>query len=371
MTRRRFAAALAASLLGLVACGGGGDDAAPSGDTGTPGAPPSTAGTTVTPTTVRDQQRGSGQPVTIAFAGDMHFEGVVANRLAADPASVVGPFTEVLTKADLAVGNLESAVTEGGKPENKDFTFRVGPAVVDAMRAAGFDAVSMANNHGRDFGAAGLADSLAVRAAQPDGFIIGIGQDEADALKPFRAEVKGQRIAVIAATQILDSSLISAWTATPDQPGLASAKRVDSLVGAVRAARADSDTVVVFLHWGTEKDTCPNDAQQELATALAEAGADVVVGGHAHRVQGGGFHPAGPFVAYGLGNFVFRAQGTDSAKTGVLQLTVTGRQVDGFEWLPGTIVDSQPRPLDGPAAAKAVADWDALRGCAGLQAAPA
>jgi poly-gamma-glutamate synthesis protein (capsule biosynthesis protein) len=309
--------------------------------------------------------------VTIAFAGDMNFIGANATRLANDPATTVGPFAPVLSGADLAVGNLETAITTGGTPENKQFTFRTGPTAIDALRAAGFDTVSMANNHGRDFGAAGLADSLEVRDAQPDQFIIGIGHDEADAFKPFRTTIKGQRISVIAATQILDSNLLTAWTATPTQPGLASAKRVEQLVAAVRAARTDSDTVVVFLHWGTESNTCPNEAQPTLAKALAEAGADLVVGGHAHRVQGGGFLPgSGPFVEYGLGNFLFKAQGAASAVTGVLVLTVTGRKVDKYEWVPGTIVDSQPRPLEGAAAADAVAAWDGLRDCAGLLAAP-
>ena len=96
--------------------------------------------------------------------------------------------------------------------------------------------------------------------------------------------IKGQRIAVIGATQVLDDNLITAWTATDTQAGLASAKEVPRLVAAVQAARATNDTVVVFLHWGVEKQTCPSASQQELARTLVDAGADIVVGGHAHRL---------------------------------------------------------------------------------------
>src|SRR5690606_4017424 len=112
-------------------------------------------------------------------------------------------------------------------------------------------------------------------------------------------DVRGHRIAVLAATQVLDSHLIEEWTAGPGKPGLASAKRVDRLVEAVRAAAAGADTVVVFLHWGIETHTCPAPRQQELAHALVEAGADIVVGGHAHRLQGGG-RLGDAVVHYGL-----------------------------------------------------------------------
>jgi poly-gamma-glutamate synthesis protein (capsule biosynthesis protein) len=308
---------------------------------------------------------GNGQAITIAFAGDMNFEGVLRARLDADPASAVGPFADVLTSADLAIGNLETSIAVGGTRANKDFTFRAPPSAVDALRAAGFDAVSMANNHGLDYGTDGLAESLAVKRAQADGFIIGIGGEEDEAFAPFTTEVKGQRVAVIAATQVLDSSLIAAWTATASQAGMASAKRVDRLVEEVRAARATSDTVIVFLHWGIEKETCPTGDQQTLANALVEAGADIVVGGHAHRVQGGG-RLGDAVVHYGLGNFLFKENSADGARTGVFEVTVTGRRIDSYRWIPGRISGSVPQPLAGADAASELAYWDGLRPCSGL-----
>jgi poly-gamma-glutamate capsule biosynthesis protein CapA/YwtB (metallophosphatase superfamily) len=289
----------------------------------------------------------------------------MATRLANDPSTAIGPFADVLSSADIAIGNLETAIATGGTPENKDFTFRAPPSAVDALRAAGFDTVSMANNHGRDFGPEGLQETLAVKDAQPDRFLIGIGHDEADAYAPFVATVRGQRIAIIAATQVMDDELIGAWTATATQPGLASAKRQDRLVQAVREARTTADTVVVFLHWGVERNDCPVDRQQTLAQALVDAGADIVIGGHAHRLQGGGFLGTA-FVGYGLGNFDFTAVGAGAERTGVVRVTVTGRHIDSYEFVPGVIKSAVATPLDGAAAADALAHWNSLRACTGL-----
>ena len=176
----------------------------------------------------------------------------------------------------------------------------------------------------------------------------------------------GQRIAVIAATQVLDSSLIDDWTATARHPGVASAKRLARLLQAVREARAGHDTVVVFLHWGQEGATCPSPDQTRLAAELVDAGADVIVGGHAHRVQGAG-RLGDALVAYGLGNFLFAAHSPAGAQTGVLEVTVTGRRVDGYRWTPGVISGGVPAPLTGSAAEEATRRWDALRGCTGLR----
>ena len=223
----------------------------------------------------------------------------------------------------------------------------------------------MANNHGLDYGVAGLRDSLAAakRYRLP---IIGIGRDDAQAYRPFRRTVNGETIAIIGATQVLDDELISAWTAGPGKPGLASAKDVPRLVRAVRAARATSDTVVVFVHWGVELQQCPSPDQRALARQLVAAGADVVVGGHAHRVQGAG-RMGDALVGYGLGNFVWYGTSELSTQTGVLVVTVAGRRVLGYRWVPARIVDGVPHPLTGSDRSREARAWRSLRGCTGLK----
>jgi capsule synthesis protein PGA_cap len=307
----------------------------------------------------------AGKPVVLAFGGDVHFEGTAGAELASNPALVMSSIAPVLRRADLAVVNLETAVTTGGNPVAKEFTFRAPASAFVALRAGGVDVVSMANNHGMDFGEAGLRDSLS--AARQYRFpVIGIGLNATQAYAPYRKTINGQRIAVIAATQVLDDQLVSAWTAGPHKPGLASAKDVPRLVRAVRAARRTSDTVVVFLHWGVELAQCPSADQRTLAKQLVTAGADIVVGGHAHRVQGAG-HLGQALVDYGLGNFVWYGTSELSTQTGVLLVTVDGRRVLHYGWEPARIVDGTPRPLAGAERRSEIASWRRLRSCTGLK----
>lgn len=353
-----------ASVVLTVALDGDGParDVQPTGGPLTRPAPDTTR--PAPPATVTSPSTTAGRPVTFAFAGDVHFEGPLRARLASDPSSVLAPVAADLRGADLAVVNLESAVTERGEPAPKEFTFRAPATAFAALASAGVDVASMANNHGLDYGPVGLEDSLAA-AAQAGFPVVGIGRDAAQAYAPYRAVIAGRRVAVLAATQVLDSHLIDAWTAADGKPGLASAKQVDRLVAAVAAARATSDTVVVFLHWGVERRECPTADQQGLAQRLVEAGADVVVGGHAHRLQGAG-RLGGALVAYGLGNFAFSTRPGPGARSGVLLVTVNGREVQRYEWRPAEIRDGVPHPLAGEAAAAAIAQWEALRGCTGL-----
>jgi poly-gamma-glutamate synthesis protein (capsule biosynthesis protein) len=95
----------------------------------------------------------------------------------------------------------------------------------------------------------------------------------------------------------------------------------------------------------------------------------VVVGSHAHVLLGGGYL-RGAYVHYGLGNFVFYSRGGVTAQSGVLLLTLRGRAVTKAQWVPAVISGGIPLPLAGAAAERAVAAWQALRGCTGLAAKP-
>jgi hypothetical protein len=371
--RRHLVASLTVAALALLsACGDAGDDpgqAAPA--TQTTGVARATTTTRRPPTTAQRAgatREPTGEPVTLAFGGDVHFEGAIESRLAANPATTLGPIAGVLRRADLAVVNLETAITERGTPAPKDFTFRAPPPALAALKEAGVDVASMANNHGLDFGAVGLRDSLA--AAKAAKFpVVGVGRDADEAYRAHLVTVKGQRIAVIGATQVLDSNLAAAWTAGDGKPGMASAYEEARLLAAVRAARQSADTVVVDLHWGRELVNCPIDRQRALAPKLVAAGADVVVGSHAHILLGGGYL-RGAYVHYGLGNFVFYSRGGLTAQSGVLLLTTQGRAITASRWVPAVISGGIPIPLQGANATRAISSWQSLRRCTGLSARP-
>lgn len=381
MTRRRAATlvgGIVAFFLVLVAIGAVGVGPTPSNRGGALGAPepagtsttraPRRATTTTVPITRGPQ--GNGRPVTIAFGGDSHFEAHVGARLRAEGAAMLAPLEALFAGSDLQVLNLETAITERGAPQPKKWTFRAPTSALDALAGAGVDAVSMANNHGLDFGPQGLEDSLAARANAPLA-VIGAGVDASDAYRPFTTTIRGQRISVIAASQVLDEELIYSWSASDTdtgvaaRPGLASAKNVSRLTSEVAKARAVSDTVVVFLHWGLERNDCPTRIQEGLVPALQEAGADIVVGSHAHRLLGGGMKGE-TFVGYGLGNFIWFNESGANGATGALLVTATGRHIDRYEWRPARIRNGVPTVLEGAAAADAQARWQALRACTDL-----
>jgi poly-gamma-glutamate capsule biosynthesis protein CapA/YwtB (metallophosphatase superfamily) len=313
----------------------------------------------------RHQAGGAAGSITLAFAGDVNFAGRTA-RLLADPATAFGPVTAVLRSADFAAVNLETAITTRGTPQPKTFHFRAPPAAFTALRDAGIDLVTMANNHALDYGPAGLADTLAAARAARFPYV-GIGASAAAAWAPYLTTIKGVRIAVIGVSQVAE--LASSWVATPSRAGEANAINLRRTLAAVRSARRLAGTVIVFMHWGTEGQACPDQAQLSLAHQLAAAGASIIVGAHAHMLQGSGWL-GHTFVAYGLGNFLWWERSYSTA-TGVLELTVRPHAALTARFIPAVVSGTgQPVPDRGAAARRATAHYASLRACAELASHP-
>jgi poly-gamma-glutamate synthesis protein (capsule biosynthesis protein) len=320
-------------------------------------------------TNVASPTAGPRGSITLAFAGDVNFAERTADRLAADPATVFGAAAAGLAAADLTMVNLETAIATGGEPEPKSFTFRAPPAALGALRQAGVDVASMANNHAADYGADGIAESLA--AIRSSGFpVIGFGADHAAATAPFRALVGGVPVTIFAASQVPDRTL-NVWTATAGTPGIAAADD-PQLVQDVRSAVGAGETVIVFLHWGTEYVSCPDADQQRLAGQLAAAGATAVIGAHAHVLQGAGWRDDGTYVAYGLSNYLWwRSFGNEQDDNGVLTLTVADRRVVHADFAPAHLDRTGvPVPVTGADAERINRQWEQVRTCAGLAAEP-
>ncbi|GLY33255.1 hypothetical protein Kisp02_66200 [Kineosporia sp. NBRC 101731] len=282
---------------------------------------------------------GSGR-VRLAFAGDVHFQGSSAKALGGD----IGSAGRILRRADLAVVNLETAITTRGRAEPKQYTFRAPASGLRALRRSGVDVVTVANNHGMDYGRIGLDDTL--KAGKRSGVpMIGAGRNIDEAFTPYRRTIHGVRLAVFGATDVLDSFAVNSWKATGETSGLASSKDPERLLKAVREA-ARTDVVVVVLHWGVERQSCPTARQRELADLLTDAGASVVVGSHAHVLEPA-VHRGRTAVHYGLGNFVFYANGGPGARTGVYGVVVDRRGVVGTSWHPARIHGGRPQLLSG------------------------
>jgi poly-gamma-glutamate synthesis protein (capsule biosynthesis protein) len=315
--------------------------------------------------------RGDGHAVTLAFGGDVHFEDELAARLASSPANALDGVSALTSGADISMANFESALTDGGgcpDPQPKQYVFHAPPSALTALKDAHLTLVTEANNHGDDCGATGVRQSVAIAQAAHYP-VIGIGDNAAQAFAPYTATIDGQRIAIIAATDVIDSNLVATWTAASTQPGLASAQQEAELVAAVQDARRTADTVIVYLHWGTEKEDCPNAEQGPLATALVRAGADIVLGAHAH-VQLGAGYLGSALVDYGLGNLAFYDHTPPEDYSGALIVKVTGRHIDSFQWRPALLENDLPVLEHGADATVATQRWQGLRSCTGLAGTP-
>jgi poly-gamma-glutamate synthesis protein (capsule biosynthesis protein) len=374
--RLRISLVLSAGVLLVAACTSGG-----SGPSSSARSEPSAAGsgTDSTASSSGAKSGGSGaatrstaHPVdgefTISFAGDVHFAGRVERRLSRDPATAFGEAAAGLGKADLTVVNLETAITTGGEAQNKAFTFRAPPTAFTALRDAGVDVATMANNHGADFGAGGLQDTLAAIGSSHFP-VIGIGKDAAQAFAPYTTTLNGVRVALIGADQVQDETTLRLFSAGAHKAGVANAFS-PKLTAAVRKAKAAGYVVVVYLHWGIEYKTCPSDLQTGLADELAAAGADAVIGTHAHVLQGAGWRTDGTYVAYGLGNYLWwMSFGNNQDDNGVLTLTFRHSTVVSDAFAPSHLDDrGVPMPATGAEKRRIDAEWDADRKCTDLAA---
>jgi poly-gamma-glutamate capsule biosynthesis protein CapA/YwtB (metallophosphatase superfamily) len=313
----------------------------------------------------------TGPPqITLAFAGDVHFEERTLSLLS-NPDTAFGPVASVFKGADLAMVNLESAVTTRGTEEPKTFHFRAPATAYQAIAAAGIDVVTVANNHALDYGRVGLQDTLdsAVTAKMPT---VGGGADANAAYAPWITTIKGVKIAVFGFSQIQE--LASSWVAKDNRAGIAMAYDEASTaraVAAVTAAKARADVVVVYMHWGQEYNGCPISAQKSVAKALSDAGATMVIGTHAHVLVGDGYLGK-TFVSYGLSNFLWWYNDAGSNDTGVLRVTLSGTSIAKTEFVPAYIdrKTGQPIPSTGAEATRISTEQAALRGCTGLADAP-
>lgn len=280
------------------------------------------------------------RPIALAAVGDVTFGDGVGWRIART--STRYPWlrvARVLGTADIATANLEGAVSERGTAvPGKLFHFR-GPAlsVRAAVRFAGIDVFTLANNHSRDFGAIGLLDTVkAVRTA--GGHVVGGGADLVAARTPVILQRGGLRVAFLGYNDVPPWS----FTARRGYPGTAPAVPAD-IARDVRVTRARADLVVVWFHWGAELQPEQNGRQEELARVATEAGATLVLGAHPHVLLPVEQPAPGVLVAWSLGNFVFSPRSEQTARTAVLHVQLGSRGVLGHRLQPARISAEQPR----------------------------
>ena len=222
------------------------------------------------------------------------------------------PFEDVvdlLRSADLTLGNLESAIGACEKPQPKGYTFCAPLEAMISLADAGFDLLSLANNHAMDCGPDLMLQTMD-RLGKHGIRSVGAGANATQANAAQVVEVSGIRLAFLAYVDVpverrgFDTRT---WIASGQSPGVAWAE--PALIALdVTAAAQNADLVIVLLHSGTEFDPLPNETQRRAAHAAIDAGAALVLGHHAHVLQPLEFYQDG-VIAYGLGNFAFHAAG--------------------------------------------------------------
>jgi poly-gamma-glutamate capsule biosynthesis protein CapA/YwtB (metallophosphatase superfamily) len=316
-----------------------------------------------------------------------------------DPAECFSLSAPVLRSADVAFCQLEcNLTTRGRRMPQARHTHRGSPGTAIAMKEAGFDVVSFAGNHCMDWGLEGFDDT--VHHLESAGLtVVGVGHDIQAARRARIVEADGVRIAFLACSSILPA----AYWATPDragcapmrahtlyeqieldQPGTparihtwAHAGDLDRLCTDIRDAAASADVVAVSVHWGIH--FIPGslaDYQREVAYAAIDAGADLILGHHAHILKGVEIYRGKP-ILYSFGNFAMDLRMTpehaasrgfkevqalapewepdfdslynfphDSRKTVMLRAALSRNGVESLELLPAWINDNaQPEPL--------------------------
>lgn len=282
--------------------------------------------------TVDDEQ------VVLAFAGDVCFDENYSNMyylsqngkdirkcLSAD-------LYEEITEADIFMVNNEFTYTKRGEPiPEKAYTFRSNPNNVKLLKDMGVDIVSIANNHAYDYGEISLLDTIDTMETN-DMPYVGGGKNLEEARKPVYFICNDMKIGIVSATQIERLDNPDTKGATENSPGVfrCFGNQLDNLLETVKEAKANSDFVVVYIHWGTENTDELDWAQTYQAPLIAEAGADVIIGGHTHCLQGIDVVKEVP-VIYSVGNFWFNSKNLDSC---IVKVVIDKQGLKAFQFVP-------------------------------------
>jgi poly-gamma-glutamate synthesis protein (capsule biosynthesis protein) len=252
-----------------------------------------------------------------------------------------GVVRELMTGADIAIANFENPAPNRFTWHTSKTVFTADPTLIDGLVGAGIDYVSIANNHIGDAGDNGILQTIANLRKRGLKYS-GAGKDLAAAQKPAILEANGTKVGILAYDAIAPG-----YHAAKGEPG-SSKLTVKAVQAGVKAARkAGAKVVIVFPHWGVEYRYSPFRNQQRLARQIIDAGADMIIGNHAHYAAAVEIYKGKP-IWYALGNFVFDQTWSEPTMEGItLELTFQGATLRQIRMRPHIILDkAQPNFLD-------------------------
>lgn len=264
---------------------------------------------------------------------------------------------KIMRESDFMVANSEFTVSNrGSKTPGKYYTFRANPARLSIYGDMGVDLVTLANNHVYDFGPTAFNDMLDAfdTIKMPH---VGAGRNLAEAKKPYYLTLpNGYRVAFVNATRA-EKWGIDTPGATATTGGVLLCYDTAEFIDTIKTAKANSDYVIAIIHWGTEESHRLEQVQKTTAKDYLNAGADIIVGGHAHTLQGIDYNGGKPII-YNLGDFIFNDETED---TGILQIKFLAESGVKFYFLPGQQKNVFTSLLSGDARTKKInqiLSWD-------------
>jgi len=239
------------------------------------------------------KDHNNSDTISLLFAGDF-----------IPPESSKNIFTEDLLKVlrakDFSIVNMEAPLTNGGKKVIKSGnSFKVSPEGILHIRNGYFNAVSLSNNHIRDFGCQGVNETIKT-CEQNNILTVGAGANLHEASKPLRITIKGKKLS------FLNFSEIEFNFATENKGGANPFDLIDAL-NQIKSEKEANDFVILIYHGGLEYHHLPTPGIVKLFKFLVEAGSDCIISHHTHRYSGLLFHNNKPII-YGLGNFLAKTK---------------------------------------------------------------
>jgi poly-gamma-glutamate synthesis protein (capsule biosynthesis protein) len=242
------------------------------------------------------------EKITLFFVGDIMLDrGVKYSIEKYGKGDYKFPFLKIvdeLKKADILFGNLESVISDKGKKVGSIYSFRADPEAIEGLKFAGFDILSVANNHIFDYGREAMEDSFKrLKEAKID--YLGGGFNEKEACSPIIKEIGKTKIAFLAFSN-LGTPL---WAASEKKSGICWLEK-EKMERIINEIKKKADIVVVSFHYGEEYFSKPTQFQISISHSAIDSGANLVIGHHPHFVQPIEKYKSG-WIAYSLGNFVF------------------------------------------------------------------
>ncbi|MBL7150038.1 MAG: CapA family protein, partial [Candidatus Pacebacteria bacterium] len=290
-----------------------------------------------------------GKTITLILVGDIMLdrgvEYMVEKKGKGDFRFPFLKIAEELQKADILFGNLEGVISDKGIKIGSIYSFRADPKAIEGLSFAGFNVLSLANNHAFDYTREALEDCLAKLSNAGIGYV-GAGFTENEAYSPLikdynppaassrsseRAPINGTKIAFLAYTNLGPET----WRAVGENSGIAwiDEEKLSSIKQEIRETKEKVDILIVSLHAGEEYAQEPTKFQVEFSKMAIDAGADLIVGHHPHVIQPNEKYPSASsgqagWIFYSLGNFIFDQGFSEKTMRGqILEVIIKDKEI--------------------------------------------